>query len=101
MTVVLAVRWVAWDGASDAVADLLRQLMPLSRAEPGCLQYDAHRDPDDPNAFFLFERYADQEAFDAHAASAHVQELVLGQALPLLASRERHLMTPLDECGVS
>ena len=93
--VVLAVTWVAKDGESDAVAEVLRKLMPLSRAEPGCLQYDAHRDPDDPNTFFLFERYADQEAFDAHAASAHVQELVLGRALPLLASRERHLLTPL------
>ena len=95
MMVVLAVTWVAKDGESDAVAEVLRKLMPLSRAEPGCLQYDAHRDPDDPNTFFLFERYADREAFDAHAASAHFQELVLGQALPLLASRERHLLTPL------
>ena len=95
MTVVLAVTWVAKDGESEAVAELLRTLMPLSRAEPGCLQYDAHRDPDDPNAFFLFERYVDQAAFDAHAASAHVQELVLDQAVPLLEARERRLLTPL------
>jgi autoinducer 2-degrading protein len=101
MTVVLAVTWIAKDGESEAVAELLRTLMPLSRAEPGCLQYDAHRDPGDPNAFFLFERYADEEAFAAHGASAHFKELVLGGALPLLASRERHLLTPLDECGVS
>ena len=89
MTVVLAVTWVASEGERDAVADLLRRLMPLSRAEPGCLQYDAHRDPDDPDRFFLFERYADQAAFDAHAASPHFQELVLGEALPRLASRQR------------
>ena len=101
MTIVLAVTWVARDGASDAVADLLRQLMPLSRAEPGCVQYDAHRDPDDPDTFFLFERYVDKEAFEAHAASAHFRELVLEQALPLLASRQRHLLEPLDECGAS
>ena len=101
MTVVLAVTWVARDGESDAVAGLLRQLMPLSRAEPGCLQYDAHRDPGEPNTFFLFERYADQEAFEAHSASTHFRELVLEQALPLLASRQRHLLQPLDECGVS
>jgi len=95
MTVVLAVTWVARDGEADAVADLLRQLMPLSRSEPGCLQYEAQRDPDDPNTFVLFESYADQDALDAHAASTHFQELVLGQALPLLASRERRLLTPL------
>ena len=96
MTVVLAVTWVAREGESDAVAGLLRQLMPLSRAEPGCLQYDAHRDPDDPNRFFLFERYADEAALEAHGASAHFQELVLGDAVPRLASRERLLLTPLE-----
>ena len=96
MTVVLAVTWVANEGESDAVAHLLRRLEPLSRAEPGCLQYDAHRDPEDPNRFFLFERYADQAAFEAHGASPHFQELVLGEAVPRLASRERLILTPLD-----
>ena len=48
MTVVLAVTWVARDGERDAVADLLRRLMPRSRAEPGCLQYDVHRDAGRP-----------------------------------------------------
>jgi quinol monooxygenase YgiN len=95
VTVVLAVSWVANEGEGDAVAELLRQLMPLSRAEPGCLQYDAHRDPDDERSFFVFERYADREALDAHAASAHFQELVLGAALPRLASRQRRVLTPL------
>jgi quinol monooxygenase YgiN len=96
MTIVLAVTWVASEGQSDAVADLLRRLVPLARAEAGCLQFDAHRDPDDPNRFFLFERYADQAAFDAHGASPHFQELVLGEALPLLAERVRLFLTPLD-----
>ena len=95
MTVVLAVSWVATEGESDAVAELLRRLMPLSRAEPGCLQYDAHRDPDDERRFFIFERYVDQAALDAHAASRHFQELVLGEALPRLASRQRTALAPL------
>jgi len=95
VTVVLAVSWVATEGESDAVAELLRRLMPLSRAEPGCLQYDAHRDPDDENRFFIFERYVDQAALDAHAASPHFQELVLGEALPRLASRQRTVLAPL------
>ncbi len=96
MTIVLAVTWVAAEGEADAVADILQQLQPLSRAEPGCLQYDVHRDPDDPCSFFLFERYADQAALDAHAASVHFQELVLGEALPRLASRERRVLIPLS-----
>ena len=95
MTVVLAVTWVAQETESDAVADLLRRLIPLSRAEPGCLQYDAHRDPDDPDRFFLFERYADEAALEAHQASTHFRELVLEEALPRLASRQRTALIPL------
>ena len=95
MTIVLAVTWVATDGCENEVAAILLELAPLSRAEPGCLQYDVHRDPADPLAFFLFERYADEAAFEEHAASPHFQELVVGRALPLLASRQRTLLTPL------
>ena len=95
MTVVLAVTWVAREAESDAVVDLLQRLMPLSRAEPGCLQYDAHRDPDDPDRFFLFERYVDEAALEAHQASAHFRELVLEEALPRLASRQRTVLIPL------
>lgn len=95
MTVVLAVSWVAREGESEAVAALLRRLELLSRAEPGCLQYDAHRDPDDPGRFFLFERYLDEAALEAHTASSHFRELVLAEALPRLAARDRTVLAPL------
>jgi quinol monooxygenase YgiN len=95
VSVVLAVTWIARQGERDAVEDLLRRLIPLSRAEPGCLQYDVHRDAGDPDAFFLFERYADEAALEAHQASRHFRELVLEQALPLLASRQRATLIPL------
>lgn len=95
MTVVLAVTWVAREGEREAVAELLRRLTPLSRAEPGCLQYDAHRDPDDPDRFFLFERYTDEAALGAHSTSSHFQELVVAEALPRLSSRKRVVLLPL------
>jgi autoinducer 2-degrading protein len=96
VTIVLAVTWVAKDGEADAVAELLRQVTPLSRAEPGCLQYDVHRDRDDRNRFFLFERYVDEAALEAHGASPHFRQLVFEEALPRLASRERRYLAPLD-----
>jgi autoinducer 2-degrading protein len=95
MTVVLAVTWVAREGERDVVAELLRRMTPLSRAEPGCLQYDVHVDSDDSNRFVIFERYADDAALDAHAASPHFEELVLGQALSLLETRQRTTLIPL------
>jgi quinol monooxygenase YgiN len=96
VTIVLAVTWVAAEGEADAVEHILRQLQPLSRAEPGCLQYDVHVESAVPGTFFIFERYADQAALEAHAASSHFKELVLGQAVPRLASRERRLLAPLQ-----
>lgn len=39
--------------------------------EPGCHQFDVGRDPADPTAFFLYEVYEDDAAFQAHLASPH------------------------------
>jgi len=96
MTVILAVTWIANEGEAETVADLLRQMVPLSRAEPGCLQYDVHSDNEDPNRFFIYERYVDDAALEAHATSPHFQQLVFEEAIPRLASRERRYVTLLD-----
>ena len=96
MTVILAVTWIANEGEADTVAELLQQMVPPSRAEPGCLQYDVHRDDEDPNRFFIYERYVDDAALEAHGASPHFQELVFGEAIPRLATRERRYLTLLD-----
>jgi autoinducer 2-degrading protein len=95
MPLTLAVTWVAQPGNEARVAEILRRMMPLSRAEPGCLHYSAHQSPDDPRRFFLFEQYADEAAFAEHSASEHFQTWIAGEAIPLLASRERVQYTPL------
>jgi quinol monooxygenase YgiN len=95
LTLVLGVRWVARAGAEERVAEILRQIAGPSRAEPGCLQYEPHRDPDDPRVFFLFERWADEDALRAHEESPHAQELIFGEALSLLEERVRTYWTPL------
>ena len=38
----------------------------LPRAEPGCLQFDAHQGIDNPDEFALVERYESQAAFAEH-----------------------------------
>jgi quinol monooxygenase YgiN len=93
--IVLGVRWVSRAGEEEHVAELIRRLTGPSRAEPGCLQYDPHRDPDDPRVFFLFEKWADEEALRAHERSPHVQDLLFGQALALLDERARTYWVPL------
>jgi quinol monooxygenase YgiN len=40
--------------------------MRATRDEPGCLEYVMSADPIDPSRVVLFERWADQAAFDGH-----------------------------------
>jgi quinol monooxygenase YgiN len=44
------------------------EAMKATRAEPGCLAYAMCADPVDASRVILFERWADQAAFDAHMA---------------------------------
>jgi (4S)-4-hydroxy-5-phosphonooxypentane-2,3-dione isomerase len=87
MATVLAARWRALEGKEELIAEILRIMTPLSRSEPGCLFYQPHRSVDDPQLFFLYEQYSDQAAVDAHRASPHFQEHVIGKAIPNLESR--------------
>ena len=68
---------------------LIEQLSAPSRAEPGCRYYQPGADLADPDSFFIFEIYDDEAAYRAHGASRHFQEIAVGQAIPLLESRER------------
>ena len=95
MTVVLAVTILAQEGERDALVDLFRRVAPLSRAEPGCVRYDAYEDPGDTHRFFVFEQYVDEAAFAAHRGSPHFQEIVIPELLPRIASMERLTLLPL------
>ena len=96
MGYVLAVTWVARPGEEERVAEALRKMVPLTLAEPGCLQYRAHRSLDDPRRFFLFEEYVDEAGLQAHIDSEHFKRHVLDEAVPLLELRERLAYRPLD-----
>ena len=63
-----------------------------ARNEPGCRQFEVLVSPDDRTCIMLFEVYDDQKAFEAHQAGAAFKKYV-AEAVPLLASRERHFWT--------
>jgi quinol monooxygenase YgiN len=89
MVYVVAAKWTAKAGEEDAVAGAIRQLAPASRAEPGMVMYQTHRDPEDARVFFFYEQYRDKAAYDAHLNSEHFQRLGFGDAIPRLEARER------------
>ncbi len=96
MAFVVVAKWTAREGEADKVEECIRQLTPLSREEPGNLFYQAHRDPENPNLFYMYEQYVDEDGYKAHGESEHFQELGFGTAIPLLESREREFYVTLD-----
>ena len=53
-----------------------------TRQEPGCLEYVMSADPADPTRVMLFERWADQAAFDAHMVVVQSAERPSGGPAP-------------------
>jgi quinol monooxygenase YgiN len=66
-----------------------------ARKEPGCKQFDVVVDPKDRTSVMLYEVYADEKAFEQHQQTAAFKKYV-DEAVPLLASRERHFWTRVD-----
>ena len=89
MAYCLAVKWWIKEGELDAVLAALGPLTKASRAEPGCLLYQAHLSPDDPNVIFLYEQYADETAYQAHADSEHFKRYAVEECFPRRESSER------------
>ena len=95
-TLAYSITWEAKPGEVDAVVDVLARMTAAVRTnEPGTLQFLPHRSPDNDHVFFLYELFADQAAFEAHLKTPHFQTLILDEAVPKLARRERVAFTPL------
>jgi quinol monooxygenase YgiN len=96
MAYVVAATWKAKAGAEKIIAGVIEAMTPLSRQEPGCLLYQAHRSLDDPRTFFIYEQYVDASGYEAHMATEHFHEYVRGRATPHLESRERAYYETID-----
>jgi quinol monooxygenase YgiN len=71
-------------GAEADLVAAMRTLVPQSKAEPGCIQYDLHVDIADPTVLIVYEIWRDQQALDSHVGSPHFQAF-LATATPLLS----------------
>lgn len=91
MPYVVTATWKAKPGEEHAVLELLTRVAAASREEPGCLLFWTHRSLEDKGIFFLYEQYTSEQAFREHAASAHVREIVLDDAVNRLDARRREI----------
>jgi len=86
---IVSARLLAKPGLEDTIIGAMREVVPASRAEPGCVAYIAHQDISDPRRFMFYEQYDDEAAFQAHVASEHYRRWVAETIAPALEERER------------
>jgi (4S)-4-hydroxy-5-phosphonooxypentane-2,3-dione isomerase len=86
---VVAAQYYSKEGKADEIAAILKKMIPISRAEPGCASYTVNRSLDDPRKFLLYEQYHDKAGYEAHMATEPFKENILGKVVPMLESRVR------------
>ena len=81
LNVVLTVK----DAAKiDDVAGHLAKAGRLSRAEPGCLQFEVCHSESDPRVFILCERWESEAALDAHREREAYTTIYKPKVIPLV-----------------
>ena len=71
---VVTVEFTIRPGFAHRFMDRLVVQAADSLREPGCSQFDTCVNPSDAHHVFLYEVYADRDAFAAHLASAHFKD---------------------------
>ena len=98
MAYVVSAKWRAKAGKEDRLLEVIREMTPASRAEPGNVFYQAQRSLEDPRLFYLYEQYTDEAGYQAHQDSEHFTRLVKEEAIPeLLEDREREFYETIDD----
>ena len=86
---VVTAFWEAKPGEAEALVGIIRRFLPQAQCEPGVKAFQIHQSLSEPEKFFFYEVFKDEEAFAAHQQSDHFKTLIAGEALPRLAKRER------------
>lgn len=70
LTIVARIK--AKSGQEAALNAELEKIVAPTLVEAGCLQYDFHRDLEDPGNFLFFENWATKDQWLAHMESPHL-----------------------------
>ena len=56
----------------DLVKAELMKLIPITRAEAGCINYDLHHDNENPAHFMFYENWESRELWQTHMSAPHL-----------------------------
>jgi quinol monooxygenase YgiN len=86
---LIVAQWQAKEGQADKVAEILDRFLPEAQSDPGAKLFLIGRNKENPAQFLFYELFRDEAALKAHQESAYFKKYIAGQAIPLLAKRER------------
>jgi quinol monooxygenase YgiN len=86
---VVTAFWEAKPEEVDSLVGIVREFLPQAQREPGVKAFQIHQSLTEPTKFFFYEVFKDEAAFAEHQQSEHFKTLIVGQAVPKLAKRER------------
>jgi quinol monooxygenase YgiN len=73
----------------------LKRITALTRQEDGCMLFLLHRDKSDHRVFFIYERFTDRSAHDAHVETEHFKDIAEVEIMPRAAAFELTELQPL------
>ncbi|MEM8570469.1 MAG: putative quinol monooxygenase [Pseudomonadota bacterium] len=72
MALTILAQITAAPGKEAFVRAELEKLIPITRAEAGCLQYDLHHDNENPGFFVFYENWENRELWQTHMNAPHL-----------------------------
>ncbi len=82
-SVFVVARFRAKEGQADALKQALAKLVPPTRRELGCYQYDLLESPEDAHDLCILEKWEDEKSLGQHIQGEGLQKL-LGDARPFI-----------------
>ncbi|MEM7528233.1 MAG: putative quinol monooxygenase [Pseudomonadota bacterium] len=72
MPLTILAQITAQPGKEGLVRSELEKLVPITRAEAGCLQYDLHLDTENPGFFVFYENWETRALWQTHMNAPHL-----------------------------
>ena len=72
MALTILAQITAVPGKENLVRAELQKLVPITRAEQGCIQYDLHVDNENPGFFVFYENWETRAFWQTHMSAPHL-----------------------------
>ena len=82
------VRMTFDQGDREAIEEILCQLTPASRREPGCVSYVPHFVEGEGCTVLIYEQYENEAALEHHRGSPHFHQYAIGGLYQKMRERQ-------------